>query len=96
MKLEAAIASGKKFTSARLGGDVYTADDVGEDFIPSAEDILADDYVLVGDGITVTPAQFATAWDTVRTGFTSVKPSGQSGLYKALLAHLTATYPTEG
>lgn len=90
MTLTEAIRSGRAFSRPALVGEIgfFTSEDIGDAVVLSGEDVVATDYALEPAGKTLTHADLAAAWDSVRAEFSSVKASGQSALFAKLSARL--------
>jgi hypothetical protein len=93
MTIQEAIQSGKKFTRQSIlngndaGGDFY---ETAEQFLEQAttEDILATDYILQPDNVSLNPDDFRAIWNSVRSSFTSVKSAEDSPLFQALSSRM--------
>ncbi len=90
MTLQEAINTGKRFTRPSLVDSVgyFDADDIGLDVVLSGGDIVATDYTLEPSSISLSLADFRTAWDEVASGSATVKPSASSPLFAKLASKL--------
>lgn len=90
MTLTEAIRSGRKFSRPNLMEDFgyFTSEEIGDDVVLSADDIVATDYVLEPAGKTVTTADLISAWNAARVGTTSVKSATESAFFAKMNAHL--------
>lgn len=89
MTLTEAVASGRSFRRTSVGGEYLSYEDFVETYGLERGDVLANDYELAEDtGVTITRAQLAAAWNTMRGGFTSVKAAESSPVFAALASEL--------
>lgn len=89
MTLIEVVNSGRKFRRTSVGGSFVSYEEFMEEYGLERSNLLATDYELAVDtGVTVTRAQLAAAWDSMRGSFTSVKASATSPVFAALASEL--------
>jgi hypothetical protein len=92
MTLTEAVASGKKFKRVSVGGGYLSYEEFQEEYGLERDDVLATDYEVAPDvSVSISASAFMEAWNTARTGFTSVKPAGTSPFYHALWGALSGS-----
>lgn len=88
MTLQAALATARKVRLGTSGG-YKTKDELTRSLSSfTVDQLTSDDWSAEPAAITLSKDAFTAHWDAVAAGFSTVKPSGQSPLYAALVARI--------